>query len=119
MEQYKDYFNSFKNIKTKKNIIDDLSSLFPEVSFNDTLYKKLIDFFIKDGTLSEISEKRKRFFISSVFLVENNITIENLYSKEKLGVTTGNALKKNKFINFDEYLKDDAIVEFTLEEMFK
>jgi hypothetical protein len=119
MEQYKKYFSSFENFKSKKNIVDDLSALFPDLKVTDTFYKKIVDNFILDGTLKEISEKKKRFFISSEYLLANNISIEDLYSKNKLGILTGNALKERKVINLDDYLKEDAINEFSLSEMFK
>jgi hypothetical protein len=119
MEKYTEYFNSISNIKSKKDIVDDLSLEYPDINISDTFYKKLVDYFLSNGILKEISEKRKRFFISASFLTENNVTIEEIYSKEKLGIVTGTALRKEKFINIDEYLKDDAIQEMSLSELLK
>lgn len=118
MEKYTNYFNSLKNLKSKKNILEELSLLFPDSQISDTSYKKIIDNFLNNGVLSEITDKRKRFFISNNFLVENNLTIEEIFNKERFGILIGKENFKKTSLHLD-LIEDNSIKEVKISELFK
>lgn len=114
LEKYSKYFNEIVVFKNKFEIIEEIS-----LEFNEELtsykIKKILDFFLTEGIIQEITYRHKKFFISNKFLKEKGVSVKEYFGQINLDILNSNmVLQKNVY-----HLSEEAIVEKKLSDLFK
>jgi len=112
MEKYRKYFNDLSNLKTLVDITDEINLLFESVNLNKL--KKILDFFVENNTIQCMSYKRKKYYASTNFLINNNLSIQELFNKNNLESLGNNNIQVKYETDFDS----DAICEKSILELF-
>jgi hypothetical protein len=109
MDKYQKYFTTITKFKSKKDIVEDINQEFDE-EITDYNYKKIVTYFLKNKVIQEVSEKRKKFYISTSTLENKKTNIEDLFYAERLGISQNKNLTKINKVDYTSYLLEDAVI---------
>ncbi|MEY2702455.1 MAG: hypothetical protein RLY43_1088 [Bacteroidota bacterium] len=117
MENYEDFFVNLTDFVFKKDIIDQIKSLY-SVTLTDKEYSQLIKFHVEKNNIAKSTQSAgKCAYISQSFLTKHSLDAVSYYKSRKIDAVNAIAFnKQNIASNFIDL--ENCIGQVTLQELF-